>query len=71
VFPVMLAAARYAIRTRRGRRLLLLGATHAVRLARSQQARHAYGRAWEIAADPRHRRAASSAVRSAARRVRR
>jgi len=68
VIPVFLAAARYAVRTRRGRRLLLLGATHAVRLARSPQARHAYARAWEIAADPRPRKAARDAVRSAARR---
>ena len=71
MIPVFFAAARYAIRTRRGRLLLLLGATHAVRLARSPQARHAYGRAWEVAADPRHRRAARNAVRSAARRVKR
>lgn len=71
MIPVFVATARYAVRTRRGRRLLLLGATHAVRLARSPQARHAYARAWEVAADPRHRQAAQRAVRSAARRVKR
>jgi len=71
VIPVFFAAARYAVKTKRGRRLLLVGAVHAVRLARSPQARHAYVRAWEIAADPRPRRAARRAVRSATRRVKR
>jgi hypothetical protein len=67
VFDVML----FGLKTKRGRRLAVLGGVGAMRLARSPQARQAYERAWAIAADPRPRAAAGKAVRSAARRVKR
>ncbi len=67
VFDVLL----FGLKTKRGRRLLVLGGAGAMRLARSPQARGAYERAWAIAADPRPRAAAGKAVRSAAGRVKR
>jgi hypothetical protein len=72
VFPLLFKALPLALKTKRGRRLLFLGALHAVRLARSDRARRAYAEAWRIASHPRTRTAAGkagAAVRSAARRV--
>jgi hypothetical protein len=71
VFPLFYRSLLYAAHTRRGRRLLLLGAVNAFRLARSAQARRAYAGAWRIASNPRPRKAAGKAVRSAGRRVKR
>jgi len=60
-----------ALKTRRGRELLLAGGVGALDLARSKRARELYARAWEAAADPRPRRKAAGLVRSAAGKVRR
>ena len=67
VFDVLL----FGLKTKRGRRVIVLGALGATRVARSPQARLAYERAWAVAADPRPRAAAGKAVRIAARRVKR
>ncbi len=69
MIPLLFRALMLAAHTRRGRRLMFLGARHATRLARSPQARRAYARAWRIASDPRPRRAAVKFGRSAATRV--
>ncbi|HEX4518864.1 MAG TPA: hypothetical protein VH063_04700 [Gaiellaceae bacterium] len=61
----------FAARSRRGRRLLVLGALSAMRLARNPRARMAYAQAWRIATNPRTRKQAGTLVRSAASRVRR
>ena len=58
-------------RSRQGRRMLFLVALGIVRLVRSPPARRAYATAWRTASDPRPRKAAGSAVRSAGRRARR
>jgi hypothetical protein len=55
----------FAARTKRGRRLLFLGALHVVQLAQSPQARRAYAQAAKIASDPRPRAAARTAARAA------
>jgi hypothetical protein len=60
-----------AMRTKRGRELLLAGATGAIELARSERARRLYARAWVVASDPRPRQKAAGLVRDAAGRVRR
>jgi hypothetical protein len=70
MFPLLFRSLLFAAHSRRGRRLMFLGARRAAHLARSAQARRAYARAWRIASDPRPRRAAVVAVRSAAARVR-
>ncbi len=55
----------FAAKSKRGRRLLMLGALSAMRLARNPRARAAYIKAWRIATDPRHRKTAVKLVRSA------
>jgi hypothetical protein len=60
-----------ALRTKRGRELLLTGGTGAIELARSERARRLYARAWTVASDPRPREKAAGLVRDAAGRVRR
>jgi hypothetical protein len=61
----------FAAKSRRGRRLLILGALSAIRLIRNPRARHAYIQAWRIASDPRRRKAAVKVVRSSGRKTRR
>jgi hypothetical protein len=63
VASLVLAAVRYGIRTKRGGRLLLLGALHSFRVARSRRARRAYLQAWRIAAHPARRAVRTTAVR--------
>lgn len=53
-----------ALKSRRGRRLLFLGLTGAIELARSERARVAYARAWTVATDQRPRRKAAAMARS-------
>jgi hypothetical protein len=60
-----------ALRTKRGRELLLAGGMGAVEIARSQRARDLYARAWEVAANPVPRQKAAGFVRRAAGRVKR
>jgi hypothetical protein len=55
----------FAAKSKRGRRLLMLGALSAMRLVRNPRARAAYIKAWRIATDPRHRKTAVKLVRSA------
>jgi hypothetical protein len=71
VFGIVVDVMLFGLKTKRGRRLVVLGGLGAMRLARSPQARRAYERAWAIAAHPRPRAAAGKAVRSAAGRVKR
>jgi hypothetical protein len=67
IFRVLL----FASKSRRGRRLLMLGALSAMRLVRSPRARAAYFQAWRIATDPKHRKAAMKLARSAGSKTRR
>jgi hypothetical protein len=60
-----------ALKTKRGRELLLAGGVGALDIARSKRARALYARAWEVAADPRPRQKAAGLVRNAAGRVKR
>jgi NADPH:quinone reductase-like Zn-dependent oxidoreductase len=60
-----------ALKTKRGRELLLAGGTGAVEIARSERARRMYARAWGVASDPRPRQKAAGLLRDAADRVRR
>ena len=69
--PWLVKALLLALKTRRGRRLLLAGGVGAVDFARSERARALYARAWEVAADPRPRQKAAGVVRDAAARVKR
>ena len=69
MFPLLFRSLLFAAHSRRGRRLIVLGARRAAHLARSSQARRAYARAWRIASDPRPRKTAVQVVRSAAARV--
>ena len=62
VFPLLFKVVLFAVKTKRGRRLLFLGGRHAARLARSDQARRAYAQAWRIALHPRTRKAAGKAA---------
>jgi phosphoenolpyruvate-protein kinase (PTS system EI component) len=71
VVPWVARALLLALKTKRGRELLLAGATGAVELARSDRARAAYARAWEAAADPQRRQRAAELARRAAARVKR
>jgi len=48
--PWLVRALFLALKTKRGRKLLLAGATGALDLARSKRARALYARAWETAA---------------------
>ena len=69
--PWLVKALLLALKTKRGRRLLFVGGTGAVDLARSKRARELYARAWELAVDPRPRQRAAGLVRDAAGRVKR
>ena len=71
VVPWLAKALLLALKTKRGRELLLAGAMGAAELARSDRARAAYARAWEAAADPRRRQRAAGLARRAADRLRR
>jgi hypothetical protein len=52
-----------ALKSRRGRRLLFLGVTGAIKLVRSERARVAYAGALKVAMDPRPRRTATATAR--------
>lgn len=69
--PWLVKALLLALKSKRGRELLLAGGMGAVELARSERAREAYARAREIATDPRPREKAAGLVRDVAGRVRR
>jgi hypothetical protein len=69
--PWLLKVLLLALKTKRGRELLLAGGVGAVEIARSKRARELYARAWEAAADPRPRQKAAGLVRSAAGRIKR
>ncbi len=71
VFALLTNLLLFAARSRRGRRLLFVGALSTMRLLRSPLARRAYAAAWAAASDPRPRRATGRVVRSAAGRVKR
>jgi hypothetical protein len=71
VFPLLFRVLLFAARSKRGRRLLVLGALSGMRLVRSPTARMAYVNVWRIATDPRSRKQAGAVVRTAARRKRR
>jgi hypothetical protein len=71
VFTIFFRVLLFAAKSRRGRRLLLLGALSAMRLVRSRRARMAYAQAWRIATDARARKQAGTLVRFAASRTRR
>jgi hypothetical protein len=60
-----------AMKSRRGRRLVFLGVTGAVKLAQSERARVAYARAWSVATDERPRRKARAAARRVGAKVKR
>jgi len=69
--PWLAKALLLALKTKRGRELLLAGGMGAIEIARSERARDVYARAWEMAADPRPRRKAMRVVRNAAYRFKR
>ena len=69
--PWLVKALLLALKTNRGRKLLLAGGMGAVDLARSERARELYARAREVAADPRPRQKAAGLVRDVAGRVKR
>ena len=69
--PWLVKALLLALKTKRGRELLLAGGVGALDLARSKRARELYARAWEAAVDPRPRQKAAGLVRTAAARVKR
>jgi hypothetical protein len=69
--PWLAKALLLALKTKRGRQLLLAGGLGAFEIARGEHARTLYARAWGIATDPRPRRKAAGAVRNTAQRVRR
>jgi hypothetical protein len=48
--PWLVRAVLLALKTKRGRQLLLAGGTGAIDLARSKRARELYARAWKAAA---------------------
>ena len=68
--PWLAKALLLALKTKRGRKLLLAGGLGAVDIARSRRARELYVRAWEAAASPRPREKAAGLVRKAAARYR-
>lgn len=68
--PLLVKALLLALKTNRGRELLLAGGIGAFDLARSQRARELYARAWEAASDPRPRQKVAGLVRNAAGRSR-
>jgi hypothetical protein len=67
--PWLVKALLLALKTKRGRELLLAGGMGALEIARSAQARELYARAREAAKDPRPRQKAVGIVRSAAERI--
>jgi hypothetical protein len=69
--PWLAKALLLALKSRRGRQLLLTGGLGALEIARSPRARELYVRAWEVAADPRPRQKAAGLVRDVAARVKR
>jgi hypothetical protein len=69
--PWLVKALLLALKSKRGRELLLTGGLGALEIARSARARELYARAWEVAADPRPRRKAAGLVRDVAGRVKR
>jgi len=69
--PWLAKALLLALKTKRGRELLLTGAVGAFELARSARAREVYDRIWTAAADPRPRRRAVGLLRSMASRSKR
>ena len=68
--PWLAKALLLALKTKRGRELLLTGAVGAIELARSDRARRLYAEAWDAAAVPRRSRKAADLIRGAAGRVR-
>jgi hypothetical protein len=60
-----------ALKSRQGRRLLFLGVTGAMKLARSERARAAYARAWGVATDQRPRRTATAMARRVGAKIKR
>jgi hypothetical protein len=69
--PWLAKALLLALKTKRGRELLLAGGMGVVEIARSKRARELYGRASEMAADPRPRQRAAGLVRTVAGKVKR
>ena len=69
--PWLAKALLMALKTKRGRDLLLAGGIGAIEIARSKRARELYVRARQLAADPRPRQKAAGLVRNAAGRVKR
>lgn len=69
--PWLVKALLVALKSKRGRELLLAGGLGAIEAARSERARELYARAWEVAADPRPRQKAAGFARDVAGRVKR
>jgi hypothetical protein len=69
--PWLAKALLLALKTKRGRELLLAGGMGALEIARSAQARELYARAREAATDPRPRQKAVGLLRGAAGRIKR
>lgn len=69
--PWLVKALLLALKSKRGRELLLAGGMGAIELARSERVRELYARAREAATDPRPRAKAAGLVRDVAGRVRR
>lgn len=69
--PLLLKALLLALKTRRGRRLVVAGGIGAIDLVRSERAREFYARAWAAAADPAPRQKVAGLARTAAARVKR
>ena len=67
--PWIAKALLLALKTKRGRDLLVAAGLGAVEIAQSERARGLYARAWEVAADPRARRKVAGVVRDAAHKV--
>jgi len=61
--PWLAKALLLALKTKRGRELLLAGGLGAVEIARSERARKVYAKTWQVAADPRPRRKAAGVAR--------
>jgi hypothetical protein len=69
--PWLVKALLLALKTKRGRQLLLAGGLGALDIARSERARALYARARKAATDPRRRQKAAGLVREGAIRLKR
>jgi hypothetical protein len=69
--PWLVKALLLALKTKRGRQLLLAGGLGALDIARSERTRALYVRVREAAADPRRRQKAAGLARQGASRLKR